>query len=53
MNEHQQLTRNIRKPGDVSNLKFCAFIQNCNGLINWSFESRPTHIATVSANYNY
>jgi hypothetical protein len=31
-------TRNIRKPGDVGNLNFCAFTQNCNGLISWSFE---------------
>ena len=31
-------TRNIRKPGDVGNLNFCTFTQNCNGLIRWSFE---------------
>jgi hypothetical protein len=31
-------TRNIRKPGDVGNLNFCTFTQNCNGLISWSFE---------------
>jgi predicted SnoaL-like aldol condensation-catalyzing enzyme len=32
------ITRNIRKPGDVGNLNFCTFTQNCNGLISWSFE---------------
>ena len=34
----QCLTRNIRKPGDVGNLKFCTFTQNCNGLTSRSFE---------------
>lgn len=34
----QWLTRNIRKPGDVGNLNFRTFTQNCNGLIGWSFE---------------
>jgi hypothetical protein len=31
-------TRNIRKPGDVDDFKFCTFTQNCNGLTGWSFE---------------
>jgi len=34
----EPLTRNIRKPGDVGNLNFYTFTQNCNGLISWSFE---------------
>ncbi|MDD4149182.1 MAG: hypothetical protein PHE33_04070 [Bacteroidales bacterium] len=38
MNEHQQLTRNIRKPGKVGNLNFCTFTQIRNGLTSWSFE---------------
>jgi hypothetical protein len=38
VNKGQQPTRNIRKPGDVGNLKFCTFTQNRNGLISWSFE---------------
>ncbi len=37
MNKGQLVTRNIRKPGDVGNLNFCTFTQNCNGLIGWSF----------------
>jgi len=37
--KHETLTRNIRKPGVVSILKFCTFIKNCNGLISWSFEN--------------
>ena len=37
--EHQAVTRNIRKPGDVGNLNFCKFTQNCNGLIGWSFDT--------------
>jgi hypothetical protein len=32
MNQGQRTTRNIRKPGDVGNLNFCTFTQNCNGL---------------------
>ena len=36
--KHETLTRNIRKPGDVGNLKFCTFIKNGNGLTSWSFE---------------
>jgi|GEM_PF-4509171 len=32
------IIRNIRKQGDVGNLNFCTFTQNCNGLISWSFE---------------
>jgi len=35
----QLVTRNIRKPGDVGNLKLCTFTQNCNGLIGWGFEN--------------
>ena len=38
MNNAQPITRNIRKPGDVSNLKFCTYTQNRNGLIGLSFE---------------
>ena len=34
----KQVTRNIRKPGDVGKLNFCTFTQICNGLISWSFE---------------
>jgi len=34
----KQVTRNIRKPGDVGNLNFGSFIKNCNGLTGWSFE---------------
>ena len=34
----QQLTRNIRKPGDVGNLNFRTFTKNSNGLISWSSE---------------
>lgn len=34
---HETLTRNIRKPGVVSNLNFCTFIENCNGLTSGSF----------------
>ena len=33
------LTRNIRKPGDVGNLNFCTFTQNCNGLIGLCFKN--------------
>lgn len=36
--KHENTTRNIRKPGDVGNLDFCTFTQNCNGLTSWSFE---------------
>jgi len=36
--KHETLTRNIRKPGDVGNLNFCTFTQNCNGLTSLSFE---------------
>ncbi len=32
------ITRNIRKPGEVGNLKFSTFIKNCSGLTSWSFE---------------
>jgi hypothetical protein len=38
MNEHQAVTRNIRKPGEVGNSNFCTFTQTRNGLIGWSFE---------------
>ena len=38
MNKAQNTTRNIRKPGDVGNLSFCTFTQNCNGLTSWSLE---------------
>ncbi len=31
-------TRNIRKPGEVGNLKFSTFIKNFSGLTSWSFE---------------
>lgn len=34
----QRTTRNIRKPGDMGNLNYCTFTQNCNGLTGWSFE---------------
>ena len=37
-NKAQWLTRNIRKPGAVGNLKFSIYAQNCNGLTSWSFE---------------
>ena len=37
-NNSLHTTRNIRKPGIVDDLNFCTFTQNCNGLINWSFE---------------
>lgn len=32
----ERTTRNIRKPGDVGNLKFCTFTQNYNGLTSWN-----------------
>jgi len=38
MNKYQHTTRNIRKLGYVGKSKFSTFIQNCNGLISWSFE---------------
>jgi len=38
MNKGQLVTRNIRKPGDMGNLNFCTFTQNCNGLTSWNFE---------------
>jgi hypothetical protein len=36
---HDGTTRNIRKPGEVGNLKFNTFNKNCNGLTSWSFEN--------------
>lgn len=38
VNKAQYTARNIRKLGNVGKSKFCTFIQNCKGLISWSFE---------------
>lgn len=36
--KHENTTRNIRKLGDVANLKFRTFNKNCYGLTGWCSE---------------
>jgi hypothetical protein len=38
------VTRNIRKPGQVGNLEFITFTQNCNGLIRKWHRNPGQHI---------